>query len=154
MKETPEEKDDQSQHEQAITSQPEEAAPAGNVPDSPEARRAARFALRYPVLQAVPPERRAVMIRKAFVHPLFLVVLLAAALVALPEAIDFLMRTLHLYSETEPGQQAWKILVSIFVPSLLLFWLLRHAILPLTLGMVLRKEGYLTRPGAQKTDNK
>ena len=150
---TPEEKDGLNRFERVNASQ-QEAASEESIPDTPEARRSAIFVRRYPLLRAVPPEKRATMIRKAFVHPLFLVVMLVAALVALPESIDFLMRSLHLYTETEPGQQAWKILVSIFIPSLLLFWLLRHVILPITLKKVLRKEGYLARQGAQITDNK
>ena len=134
---------------------PADAAPADAMPATPEERRAARFAQRYPALQEVPPEKRAAMIRKAFVHPLFLLVMVPVALVVLPETIHFLMRVLHLHSEAEPGHQAWKILVSIFTPAILFFWLLRHAVLPLALGRVLRKEGYaVTKPGEQKTHTK
>ena len=109
---------------------------------SPEERRAMLFARRYPALEAVPPEKRAAMVRKAFLHPLCLLALAAAAFVFLPESIAFIMDYLHLATETQPEHQGWKILVAIAIPSVFLFLLLRHAVLPMALDRVLRREGY------------
>lgn len=113
---------------------------------NPAEKKGKRLLARYPILAAVPAEKRPFLVRKAMRHPAVLLLLLILAFVVLPWTLDFLISVMGLTSATQDRVFLLKFWALLIIPSAFVFVLFKFFVLPWSLKLVMTKEGYLHEP--------